>query len=410
MPFKISFTMEKEEKRAKRRTVVDKKHEIETPKNKRGRRKKKSEFHQKELESQYVEEKYEDQMINEDDMGIKKIDGTPKKEKTLEISKLLGLIHEIPEEIISDKQIYEQIRKNFMFILTIDNPQNLRTCFDILSQFVRDTIQFEFSHDTVTMNYYDQKSGELLVLEILASYLPSYIFSVLNEDEKDVIKERHKSEKNIKKRKKLIEKDIKKLERGAIYPVSLNLKTLKNKINGVKADTRMIWYVPKKGLNYLYIHRSSKSQPEVITESIVPFTKNSHTSIIINKEKFCYTAILRIDSREFNSCLKNHAGHAEDVEIKITKSSFSICFITKEDKSPDKTTFISKKGILEFDLKPEEIVSGIFPLAKLRKFTKHHNLGMLRIHFSNVDPLILSYELKDMGYLRLIIEPEKIIY
>jgi len=361
----------------KRKTRTDTNIEKILPSNKRGRRKKKADTERKEEEEKFYNEKFENQQKIAKHLKFKI---SKEKKKNLDVNELLGLIRK--KKKVSEMDSF--ICDNFIFLMCLENPVSLKICFDILSQFIHDTFQLEFSKNNIFMNYYNEQNHEFFNLYLETSSFLEYHFS------SDLVKNLDLVDQVTKKR-------------NVIFPISLNLIMLKNKLEGLNSSSQLSFYVPKNGIDSLYIHRIDSKKKDIIKTSNVPFASRTFSIVELNTDPPNYNCILSINTNEFHGQLK--LLKSTNVELSIFPSReltiFSVMNITE---SPDKITFKEEKNLLKFEKISNDIVAGIFSLKKLIKFTKFP-IGDLFIYFSNTDPLLLEFRINNLGYLRMFIDP-----
>jgi proliferating cell nuclear antigen len=178
----------------------------------------------------------------------------------------------------------------------------------------------------------------------------------------------------------------------------------------------MFKLIKTMGNNDILTMSISKMEPNRISFKINNIEKQSQTIFKLNLLDIAdeditippakFETELTLPSADFQKIVRDMTNIGEAIEI---KSSGSNLILSCEGDFADQQTILSEtKDGLAFSVKskPEEPIQGIFSLKYLLLFTKCTNLcNLLHIYIKNDYPLIIRYDIANLGHIKLCLSP-----
>lgn len=190
----------------------------------------------------------------------------------------------------------------------------------------------------------------------------------------------------------------------AKFVLGINMIYLFKLIKTLSNNDSLTLFLPANNQNKLGIRAENAEKGTTNTWMMKLFDTNVEH---IEFPNISFTSIIHMPSVDFQKICRDFNALAEMLEI--TSSNSDLIFRCVGDFVDGETVIMSNsQQDIEVKRNTNEIVQGIFELKYLVLFTKCTNLcKSTQIHLRNDYPLVLKYEVANLGEVRLVLAPKK---
>jgi proliferating cell nuclear antigen len=192
----------------------------------------------------------------------------------------------------------------------------------------------------------------------------------------------------------------------AKYVLGLNMMYFFKLIKTISNNDSLTLFLPASNPNKLGIRAENADKRTTQTWMMKLFDTNVEN---IELPNISFTSKIHMPSSDFQKICRDFNALAEKLEITSTKSD--LIFRCIGDFVDGETIILNENenGVtMQNSSGPSEIVQGVFELKYLVLFTKCTNLCQtVEIYLKNDYPLILKYQVANLGEVRLVLAPQK---
>jgi len=186
--------------------------------------------------------------------------------------------------------------------------------------------------------------------------------------------------------------------------IGLNMNNLFKLIKTMGNNDTLSLFIEKENQNKLgiKINNSEKNSQTIFKLNLLDIN-NSDISI----PPAVFESELTLPSGDFQKLIRDMTNIGENVEIKSIGNT--LMFNCEGDFANQETILSETQGGLNFSLttSPELPIQGIFSLKYLLLFTKCTNLcNLIHMYIKNDYPLIIRYDVANLGEIKLCLSPQ----
>jgi proliferating cell nuclear antigen len=191
----------------------------------------------------------------------------------------------------------------------------------------------------------------------------------------------------------------------AKYVLGLNMMYFFKLIKTISNNDSLTLFLPASNPNKLGIRAENAEKRTTNTWMMKLFDTNVEN---IELPNISFTSIIHMPSVDFQKICRDFNALAEKLEI--TSTNNDLIFRCIGDFVDGETIILNENenGVTMQSSSATEIVQGVFELKYLVLFTKCTNLCQtVEIYLKNDYPLILKYQVANLGEVRLVLAPQK---